>query len=176
MVVVTLYRGVVKVMPRGFQRGFTLVELVTTIILIGILAAGGSSLFFGRDVFEQRGFYDETVSSIRYAQRLAVATCSPVRVAIAANGYSLFRAAAAGNCDNPCTVGATATALADPTNPGNNFNRNTPAGTTFTAASLGNIVFCPLGNALANTTITIGVGGPQIQVWADTGYVQRLSP
>ena len=138
-------------------------------VIIGALAAVSAPLFFSKDTFEQRGFYDELLSAARYAQKLAVGSCSPVRLNVTASGYSLFRAASAGSCDNPCTVAATPQPLADPGNPAVNFVRTAPAGVALTAAD---VVFCPSG--AANASATIGVGSRQLRIWADTGYVQRL--
>ncbi|CAG0939461.1 hypothetical protein GALLN_00636 [Gallionellaceae bacterium] len=54
-------------------RGFTLVELVTTIVILGILAAMVAPRFFERNAFESRGFYDQVISALRYAQKAAIA-------------------------------------------------------------------------------------------------------
>ncbi len=53
--------------------GFTIVELVVILIIIGILAVGIGPRFFELDVFRARGFYDESLSILRYAQKTAIA-------------------------------------------------------------------------------------------------------
>lgn len=53
--------------------GFTLVELIIILVLIGILAVAALPRFWDRDVFNSRGFYDETLSALRYAQKTAIA-------------------------------------------------------------------------------------------------------
>lgn len=54
-------------------RGFTVVELVATILLIGIIAATGYSRWFGRDDYDANASVVELTSMARYAQRAALA-------------------------------------------------------------------------------------------------------
>lgn len=153
------------------SRGFTLVELVVTLVLIGVMAAMGGSLFFSKQTFDQYGFYNETISAVRYAQKLAVGTCSAVRVQLTANSYALFRAAAApaGGCNIPCTDPGTGTAVTNLTDPTRNFSNTAPSGVAISPA---NIVFCALGNTLGNVDANITVGSQAFKVWGVTGFVR----
>lgn len=53
--------------------GFTMVELIVILVLVGILAVSVVPRFFEREVFQARGFYDEALSILRYAHKTAVA-------------------------------------------------------------------------------------------------------
>ncbi len=55
------------------QAGFTIVELVIIILVIGILAVVVGPRFFAASDFEARGYYDSVTNTLRYAQRTAVA-------------------------------------------------------------------------------------------------------
>ncbi len=54
-------------------KGFTLVELVVVIILVGILAVAAMPRFFD-NVFDERGFHDATKAAVQHARRVAVAS------------------------------------------------------------------------------------------------------
>ena len=68
------------------QAGFTLVELVVMIIIIGVLAVAAMPRFFDRTDFDARGFFDATMSTLRYAQKTAVAQRRTVCVTFSAAG------------------------------------------------------------------------------------------
>lgn len=53
--------------------GFTMVELVTVMVVMGILGAIGASRFFDSGAFAGRAYADQVKSVIRYAQKLAIA-------------------------------------------------------------------------------------------------------
>ncbi|MCQ8130417.1 pilus assembly FimT family protein, partial [Methylomonas rivi] len=84
------------------QAGFTLVELVMIIVVIGVLSKTALPRFFDIESFQQHGFFNDTLNAIRYAQKLAVATGCNVHVAISGNQFELKRPAAADRslCDS----------------------------------------------------------------------------
>ena len=71
------------------QRGFTLVELIITVIIVGILAVVALPRFIDKLAFETRGFVDQTLSTLQYARKVAVASGRNVCVVANAAGNSL---------------------------------------------------------------------------------------
>jgi MSHA pilin protein MshC len=55
-----------------FQLGFTLVELITVMVIVGIISAIALPRLFDRGSFDSRGFYDQLIFSLRYAQKSAI--------------------------------------------------------------------------------------------------------
>lgn len=55
------------------QHGFTLIELIMVMVLLGVLSVYAAPRVFNTKDLHARGFHDETLSLIRYAQKTAVA-------------------------------------------------------------------------------------------------------
>jgi MSHA pilin protein MshC len=62
------------------QDGFTMVELIVVILLVGILSAIGASRFFMRSGYDAAAFAEQGRAMLRYAQKLAIAQNRPVYV------------------------------------------------------------------------------------------------
>lgn len=78
----------------GMMRGFTLVELVVVIVITAILAFIALPRFFDQDVFEERGFYEQSLAAIKFAQKVAIASGCDTRVRFTAGtpgGYNIQR-------------------------------------------------------------------------------------
>ena len=158
-----------KVLGRyRIQSGFTLVELVTVIVLLGILSVYVAPRIFDLGVFKERGFFDETQSALRYAQKLAVGSGCAVQVSISSNSYTL----------NQATVcnGAVFT-LAVPHPSGSSpFAATAPAGVVLAPAPT-TLVFNALGQisaGIAGDFQDITVGTQTLRLWRESGYVERL--
>lgn len=74
------------------QKGFTIVELVTVIILVGILSATAMPKFFEKSGYQERVIFDDTLNAVRYAQKLAVATGCNVQFGISNDEFRLLQA------------------------------------------------------------------------------------
>jgi MSHA pilin protein MshC len=151
-------------MKTDFTNGFTLVELIAVLVIVALIATVTGPLFFNVNVFKQSGFFEETLSAVRYAQKHAVATGCPVRVETTATGFTLYRPASAA----ACAAGPYNTPIADPSGNAATFTRTAPDGVMLSAHSF---TFAADGTASADQSIT--VGGTTFQVSAMTGFVGR---
>jgi MSHA pilin protein MshC len=148
--------------------GFTLIELVTTLVLIGVLAAVAAPRFADNRAFDQRGYADELAAGLRYAQRLAIASNCDVSFGIAANQYSAFQRNVQATCK---TAGAW-------TRPvlrldGSALAGVAPAGVVATAATF---QFRPDGTLTINNPPDVAVGPFQLSVDPTTGSVSVTVP
>ncbi len=73
----------------SYTRGFTLVELVVTLIVVGILASVAVPRLMGRQGFESRGYFDAAVGALRYAQKLAISQRRNVFAGVTATTVTL---------------------------------------------------------------------------------------
>jgi MSHA pilin protein MshC len=66
-----------------FQQGFTLIELITVIILLGILSAFAISRFPSAESFSTRIISNQVIASARLAQQTALSRSSMVNTTLA---------------------------------------------------------------------------------------------
>ena len=147
--------------------GFSIFELIIVIVLLGILSVYALSSVFDQDEIAARGFFDDTVNAVRFAQKLAISTGCDIRVATVAAGYSLLQSSS-------CTANDFANPVVNPANRGNIYqNLNVPSG--FTLAPTTTITFnargIPDSGSDVAFTITDGVTTYSFNVDGQTGLV-----
>ncbi len=150
----------------GASPGHTLVELVTVVVILGILAAFTAPRFFDQVVFEDRGFYEEVVAALRYGQKIAIGSGCPGRIRLAATGSDRApHTALANRCDPADSTWAVAVLLPD----GQAAAGSTPAGVTL--GPVVTYVFDGLGRTDLGTDLTVSIGSWNLIVQAQSGYV-----
>lgn len=141
------------------QRGFTLVELIIVILLVGILAINVGSRFFSNSSFANRNVADELVEAIRYAQHVAMSRGGNIQVVTNATTYSIEES----TCSSPpCPI-------PNPNRSGD-YTVTIPNNSLLSAAT---ISFNGLGQPTPNTNSTITIGNPIafiITIEGETGY------
>jgi MSHA pilin protein MshC len=154
------------------QKGFTLIEMVMTLVILGILSASFTPKFFQLSAFQQRVFFDDTLSAIRYAQKLAVATGCNVQVSIASNTFSLKRPGAVDR--SQCTSTSTANFTQDVAHPGSGETHysGSQSGVTLTPATF---YFTALGAVSSGLDITVG-STKKITIIQETGFAYDSTP
>lgn len=65
--------GLASRSPAGWARGFTLVELIMVIVLVGVLSVVAVPRLIDKSDVSARGFHDSTLAYLRYAQKTAIA-------------------------------------------------------------------------------------------------------
>ena len=159
--------------------GVSLIELIVVLLLIGILSVYTASRFFSTSSFDQAGFTQQSLSAIRYAQKLAIASGCDVRLTFAATSISLHKWIDTTN--NRCDAAAPAAVITPVTEPGGgNFTVQAPAALTVTA-SLGAFYFDRIGIPFStggvrlSSETTVDVGNDRISIAPETGFV-RCTP
>ena len=92
-------------------RGFTLVELVVTLIIVGIVAATAYPRFANQQGFQSRAFFEQVQEGIKFAQKAAIAQRKRVFVTISATTVQACYTAVCGGGGVPVTDPTTGLAL-----------------------------------------------------------------
>lgn len=122
-----------------------MVELVTVMIIVGILAAVAMPKFFSRGDYDDREAGDQVKATLRYGQKIAIAQRRSVSVAISS--------ASSTACDLTLSGSSISCAIKN----------------DVTLSAMTTITFDALGKPNAGSSFT--VGGTTITVEAETGYV-----
>lgn len=154
--------------------GFTLVELIVVMVLLGILSVYAAPRFLNPGDIDTFGFHNETLAYLRYAQKTAVAQRRTVCVGFTGASLTLNIAAAPGSFD--CAAPG---ALVGPRGENAPVTLNAKAGVAYAALPVA-FNFDGLGQpitgaGLAQATQTFQVAGVirTITVEANTGYVHE---
>jgi MSHA pilin protein MshC len=142
--------------------GFTMVELIVTLIIVGILSAVIMPRFADRREFDAAGYADQARASLEYARNAAVASRRNVCVGVAGGTLTFTRAVAAGDA-----AGCAATLSIPQRGPVPNV-LTPPAGVAI-GGTLAGFTFMASGAASGGGTLAIG--DRTLTVVAATGYV-----
>jgi MSHA pilin protein MshC len=82
------------------QLGFTLVELVTVIAIMGVLVAFAAPRFVSQRPFADRGYADELAAALRNAQKIAVGSGCWVSVDVTPASYQALQRPDPSNCNS----------------------------------------------------------------------------
>jgi len=142
--------------------GFTLVELISVIVIAGILAAVAARRFFSANTFASRGYFDAASGFLRYAQKLAVARHGGIVVLVDSDGLTLC-----GVTTSPCPS-ANQIPGPDGSSP---YQLSVPNGVT-QVGNVTSISFDAQGRPSTGASLTLtGDQTRTLIVEAETGYV-----
>lgn len=151
-----------------YQKGFTLIELISVVILLSILGVVALARLSNMKGYESAGYFNDVVSALQYAQKLSISTGCRVQATITATSYA-FHQGAAGCTDTSYTL-----AVAHPANRNSDYQANAPAGVSMTSSAAFPIQFrftsdSSVENLASDTTFSVGTR--QFILYTNSGLV-----
>lgn len=140
--------------------GFTLVELIVVILIIGILSITIAPRFFGVTSYEDRKAADELLTALRHTQQMAMNRGGGIQLVLSANNFTVQRSDASPLRSPDGLFPYTKTFP----------NSITATPNTIRYNALGQPVSAAGVPIAGNFTIDIN-GSPAITIEANTGYV-----
>lgn len=146
--------------------GFTIIELVTVILVIGIISVMAVPKLFNTSSYRARFFYDDVLSSFRYAQKLALSSGCHIQVSTTSTTLTLNKRAS-------CTSGTFTVAVRDPTAGATTYVQTAPSGvtisTTDTPLYFDSMGRCRRSSDASIASYTVTVGGKVINIIGESG-------
>lgn len=146
--------------------GFTLVELIITMVILAIISVVAIPKMFDNEAFEARSFHDEVLAQLRYAHKAAIAQRTSIFVNIdAGSGTICLTYVADPDCNDTGTVRAPRGS--------SEYKEVAPSGITVTTT--GQFSFSGLGQPVPDSAVAVDIVGAgttrTITIERETGYV-----
>lgn len=164
------------------QAGFTLMELIVTLVILGILAVVALPRLGNENVFRERGFRDGLVSTVGHARRMAVSGRHFVCVNVDGGAGTVTLTRDATPPENVNAVACNANLNLPSQQGGCGANQLcAPAGVVVNNNNVTNLVFDPLGRLVAQAaprteqtgTLNIQVSNqPPVVIDMATGFAR----
>jgi MSHA pilin protein MshC len=147
------------------SRGFSLAELILLVLIVSVL---GVVIFarFDSEAFEEAAFYQELITAIRYAQKLAINSGCEIQVQVVAATGSFSVTRRSGGSATSCGAGTFGEPVPSPSKVGS-YQGTAPTGVDVLSDL--SVSFDSLG--LPSGGGSVNVGGQTIIVEGASGYV-----
>lgn len=143
--------------------GFTLPEMLATMVIIAVLAAVALPRFFDKTSFDALRYYDQSLAAVRFAQKVAIAQRSVSGIYVVVSGNSL----------SVCYDAGCASRVTDPGS-GGALTLAAPGGVSISASPATSFSFDALGKVAAGTiTVSVSASGEPTRTFTvegETGY------
>ena len=152
-------------------KGFTIIELISVLVILGIITASAIPLMSSKSAYDERFFYDDLLQALRFSQRLSVASGCSVQITLSGTSFGLLQDSACNSASPSFNKTVYLPGSGDVYQ-----NNDLPSGTTY-SSSLSPIIFNSLGQAVNSSAnvfsqAAIVVGGRTILVDGETGFAR----